>query len=163
MNTLKNTLLVSTLGLASLLFIPNVAVAQSSDHTSHGAHMSDSKMDDKKSEVIMGEGVVHSVNQDEHKINITHQPIPEIKWPTMTMDVVVAEGVDLTTLSPDDAIKFHIELGDDKIYRITHIMKDEASEHHMDKEHCEAGTDCPMHHEMKVPKSDQNDGHDHQH
>ena len=40
----------------------------------------------------------------------------------MTMDLDVAEGVDLSALKPEQNINFYIVLGDDKFYRITKIM-----------------------------------------
>jgi len=33
-----------------------------------------------------GTGTVNSVDPAQHKINLSHQPIPEIGWPAMTME-----------------------------------------------------------------------------
>ena len=67
------------------------------------------------------------------------------------MDLDVAEGVDLSTLKPEQNIHFHIELGEDKVYRITKIMM--PKEGHQ----CEAGKDCSMH------GSQVHEGHEHDH
>ena len=33
-----------------------------------------------------GTGTINSVDPSQHKINLSHQPIPESGWPAMTMD-----------------------------------------------------------------------------
>jgi len=111
------------LGAATFIvmgFAPQ-ALADSSMHKSmdHGK-MSMEKMP------AMGSGIIHNIDIENSKINISHEAIPALKWPKMTMDIAVASGVDLGSLSPDDAIKFHIELGEDKVYRITKIMKSQT-------------------------------------
>lgn len=114
---MKNTF--KTLLLASALVLPIAAHAESSGHD-HGGHQHEAMQHE---EAVMGSGVIHSVSRMNNKINLTHAPIPALNWPEMTMDLAVAEGVDLKGLSSGQKIKFHIELGDDKIYRITKIMK----------------------------------------
>ena len=37
-----------------------------------------------------GTGTVNSVDPAQHKVNLSHNPIPEIGWPTMTMEFPVA-------------------------------------------------------------------------
>lgn len=71
----------------------------------------------------MGTGVIHSVSRMNRKVNMTHEPIPELNWPEMKMDLDVAKDVDLKGLSSGEKIQFNIELGEDKVYRITEIMK----------------------------------------
>jgi Cu(I)/Ag(I) efflux system protein CusF len=86
------------------------------DAQSHKSHSSGG-------EAVMGEGVIHSVSPADRKVNLTHEPIPALNWPGMTMDLDVAEGVDLQKLAPGDNVRFHIELGEDKVYRITEVME----------------------------------------
>ena len=142
MKTLKSTLCLGAIASMAMGFAPQ-AYADSSMHKSmeqHGQASAEQKE-------IMGSGVVHSIDLESRKINISHEPIPALKWPEMTMDLDVSEDVDLGALSPDDAIKFHIKLGADKVYRITKIMKADATHH--EGQQCEAGMDCPMHEGMK--------------
>ena len=47
-----------------------------------------------ESKVIMGKGVIHSVSKMNNKVNLTHEPIPALGWPEMTMDLAVADDVD---------------------------------------------------------------------
>ena len=142
MRSIKSTLYLGAIASMAMSFAPQ-AYADSGMHKSmeqHGQASAEHKE-------IMGSGVVHSIDLESRKINISHEPIPALKWPKMTMDLDVSEGVDLEALSPDDAIKFHIELGEDKVYRITKIM--ETGSAHHEGQQCEAGMDCPMHEGMK--------------
>jgi Cu(I)/Ag(I) efflux system protein CusF len=67
-------------------------------------------------------GTVNSVDPAQHKINVSHQPIPEIGWPAMTMDFAVAPNVDLRALKPGARINFTIEKGQGGIYEIHAIL-----------------------------------------
>ncbi len=103
------------------------------DHSSHGKMDHSGHDMSEDSAAVMGKGVVHSIDAENNKLNLTHEPIPALKWPKMTMDLAVAEGVDLSTLKPEQDIHFHVELGEDKVYRITKIMTPEAG--HGDHQH----------------------------
>ena len=61
-------------------------------------------------EAIEGVGVVNTVMVADRKVNLTHEPIPAIGWPVMTMGFAVAEDVDLAALKVGDRIRF--TLGD---------------------------------------------------
>lgn len=77
--------------------------------------MSDSPM-------IMGDGIIKSISADEQKINMEHEPIPAISWPSMTMDFKFKPGVDISGLKNGDAVRFHLEKGGDG-YVISSITK----------------------------------------
>lgn len=77
---------------------------------------------------IFSIGIIHHVMPDQSKINLTHEPIPEIGWPTMTMDFGVVGDVDLESLSDGDTIHFEIGRGADGMYVITAIHKMDHSE-----------------------------------
>jgi Cu/Ag efflux protein CusF len=66
-------------------------------------------------------GTINSVDPAQHKINVSHQPIPAIGWPAMTMDFAVAPSVDLRALKPGARINFTIEKGPDGMYQIQAI------------------------------------------
>jgi len=61
-------------------------------------------------------GVVEEMKTAEGKLNITHDPIPAIGWPTMTMDFRIGKDVELKDLKTGDRIEFTLqrdrELGD---------------------------------------------------
>lgn len=65
-----------------------------------------------------GTGIVNSVDPAARKINLSHQPIPEIGWPAMTMDFAVAPSVNLSTLKPGTGVKFTMEKGAGGMYEI---------------------------------------------
>lgn len=74
------------------------------------------------SPMIMGVGVIKSVTADQHKLNMQHEPIPAISWPSMTMDFQFKHGVDVSDLKNGDAVQFHLEKGEDG-YVISSITK----------------------------------------
>jgi len=68
-----------------------------------------------------GSGTVNSVDPAQHKVNLSHNPIPEIGWPAMTMDFPVAPSVDLRPLKPGARVNFTIEQGRGGTYEIKTI------------------------------------------
>ena len=62
---------------------------------------------------ITGTGVLHELEPNANRVNMTHDPIPAIDWPAMTMPFKVKPGVDLKAFSPDDKVEFDLEKGDD--------------------------------------------------
>ena len=65
-----------------------------------------------------GTGTVNSVDQTQHKVNLSHQPIPEIGWPAMTMEFPVAPSVDLKEIKPGTRVNFTIEQQPGGMYEI---------------------------------------------
>jgi Cu(I)/Ag(I) efflux system protein CusF len=63
-------------------------------------------------------GTVNAVDPTGHKINVSHQPIPAIGWPAMTMDFAVAPSVDLSRIKPGSRINFSLERGKDGMYQV---------------------------------------------
>lgn len=63
-------------------------------------------------------GTVNSVDPTQHKLNISHDPIPEIGWPAMTMEFPVAPSVDLRSVKPGMRVNFTIEQGQGGMYQI---------------------------------------------
>ena len=68
-----------------------------------------------------GTGTVNSVDPAQHKINLSHQPIPEIGWPAMTMEFPVAPSIDLKSVKPGARVNFTIEQGQGGMYEIRAI------------------------------------------
>lgn len=68
-----------------------------------------------------GTGTVNSVDPAQHKLNISHQPIPEIGWPAMTMEFPVALAVDLKAIKPSTRVNFTIEQQPGGMYEIKAI------------------------------------------
>ncbi len=64
---------------------------------------------------------VNSVNAGERKINLSHEPIPAIKWPSMTMDFAVASSVDLSQVQPGAKVRFTLTRGAGGTYTVEAI------------------------------------------
>ena len=65
--------------------------------------------------------VIHSVDVAGAKVNLTHEPMPALGWPKMTMDLPVTRTVDLSKVKPGSDVMVTIKLGRDKQYRVTAI------------------------------------------
>jgi Cu/Ag efflux protein CusF len=70
---------------------------------------------------VHGTGTVNSVDPAQHKVNVSHTPIPEIGWPAMTMDFPAAPSVDLRALKPGARVNFTIEKKPGGMYEIQAI------------------------------------------
>jgi Copper binding periplasmic protein CusF len=63
-----------------------VAAAPAEGRTPALQHRSDMQMAHAGDNDAHGIGTVNSVDPAQHKVNLSHNPIPEIGWPAMTMD-----------------------------------------------------------------------------
>lgn len=81
---------------------------------------------------VWGKGVVNSVMADHRMVNISHEPMDELDWPSMTMDFTVADSVDFKALQAGQALHFELTKKADNSYLISaiHIMD---STHMMDE------------------------------
>jgi Cu/Ag efflux protein CusF len=68
-----------------------------------------------------GTGTVNSVDPAQHKVNLSHNPIPEIGWPAMTMEFPVAPSIDLAAIKPGTRVNFTIEQQPGGMYEIRAI------------------------------------------
>jgi Cu/Ag efflux protein CusF len=87
----------------------------------HRQHMSKMQMAHAGHNDAHGTGTVNSVDPAEHKVNLSHSPIPEIGWPAMTMDFPVAASVDLKTIKAGTRVNFTIQQGQGGMYEIKAI------------------------------------------
>lgn len=70
---------------------------------------------------VQGAGTVNSADPARRKINLSHNAIPSIGWPPMTMDFAVAPSVDLGTIKPGGPVTFTMKQGGDGMYVIQSI------------------------------------------
>jgi Cu(I)/Ag(I) efflux system membrane fusion protein len=85
------------------------------------------EMDDNKPDVILSiraVGTVDRVMAGHGMLTITHEPIPDIGWPVMTMDFQAGAEVDLSLLRVGDRIHFELARNDGGTYVVTaiHVM-----------------------------------------
>lgn len=66
-------------------------------------------------------GTVNAIDVGKGVINLTHDPIPSLGWPAMTMDFGVAPEVSLAGLAKGAKVSFTVVKGADGIFRIVAI------------------------------------------
>jgi Cu(I)/Ag(I) efflux system periplasmic protein CusF len=67
-------------------------------------------------------GTVNSIDTAQHTINLSHNPIPAIGWPAMTMDFAVAPSVDLGRIKPGSRVDVSMEKGKGGMYEIRSVQ-----------------------------------------
>ncbi len=70
---------------------------------------------------VMAHGVVNSVNKGDRTVNLSHEPISALGWPSMTMDMKVSDDVDLAKVPVGPPIDFTMGRGSDGIYVVKTI------------------------------------------
>jgi len=75
-------------------------------------------------ELVRGIGLVHVIKPDQKSVNLTHDPIPEIGWPAMTMDLGLSESAraQVSQVMPGMVIEFTLERDQDGIFQIGDIQ-----------------------------------------
>ena len=104
---------------AALLLAPPLAGMEHGDHDAHDAHDAQGDM----AETVRATAVVHAIGGD--TVNLTHDPIPEIGWPAMTMDLPILEGAHIGGVAPGDTATVTLEKGPDGLYGVRMLMRAE--------------------------------------
>ena len=104
--------------LALLGLSASAAVAQ----TSHGMDHSAMPMSSAEIEgAVHAKAVVNSIG--EGSANVSHDPIPEIGWPAMTMDMPLLENAEMMgEIAAGDEVTLMLVKGEDGMYAIGAIM-----------------------------------------
>lgn len=68
-----------------------------------------------------GKGTINKVDNAAGSVNISHEAIPAIKWPAMTMDIKVADKKILSGVKPGQAVSFGLAKDPKAGYVISHI------------------------------------------
>ncbi len=85
--------------------------------------------DQIKSEEISSTGILRQIIADERKIKLFHAPIPELKWPTMTMDFQLQKGLAVPTWPAGTKVQFKLRKLDEFTFEISRITKREKTTH----------------------------------
>lgn len=94
---LKTLMMAAVFGLT---LNPALAMAETSMDSMSG-------MDTKESAgPVQSRGVITAINTEKRKVTLSHEPIPELNWPRMTMGFSVAPEVKLDGLSKNDPVVF---------------------------------------------------------
>lgn len=104
--------------IALMPFALAVGDAQAQGHSGMSMPMGSSQAEGEKP---TGVGTVNAVKASERKVNLSHEPIPAIKWPSMTMDFPTASSVDLSQVKPGTKVQFTLSRGANGTYTIESI------------------------------------------
>ncbi len=76
-----------TLGVLAVLSASVYAAGGSMNGMDHSGHMAMTQGESTQTaqHAVAAKGVVKSVDMKSGKVTISHEPIPELKWPAMTM------------------------------------------------------------------------------
>jgi Cu/Ag efflux protein CusF len=103
---------------ALAVFVLAVAFAQPglAAEPDHGDHHTA----DQAGPAVKLHGVVNSINAAAGRVNITHDPVPELKWPAMKMNFKAHDPAMLKDLEPGMTVDFEIQkMGNE--YHLTSI------------------------------------------
>ena len=108
-----------TLTLVAALFSASAAVAQMNhgnmDHSN--MYMSDEQMEG----AVHTKAVINTISEE--MANVSHEPIPEIGWPAMTMDLALAPDARMMgDIAAGDSVTLMLIKGNDGMYMIGAIM-----------------------------------------
>jgi membrane fusion protein, copper/silver efflux system len=79
-------------------------------------------------ETVEGTGTVDGVMVSHGMIDLTHDPIPALDWPVMSMSFFTLDGVSLEGLSEGDSVNFTLRQNNDGQWRIASISGPDASQ-----------------------------------
>lgn len=72
-------------------------------------------------EAASGKGTVNKIDPAGASVNLSHEAIPAIKWPAMTMDIMVADKTVLNGVKPGQTVAFGLTKDPKAGYVITRI------------------------------------------
>lgn len=72
-------------------------------------------------EAASGKGTVNAIDKANGVVNISHEAIPALKWPAMTMDFKVADKNTLSHVKSGQAVNFGLNKDPHAGYVISHI------------------------------------------
>jgi len=108
--------------ISGIILSSSMAMAQSTDHSTmdHGNMAMDETMVEDGVHV---KAVVNSFG--EGTVNVSHDPIPEIGWPAMTMDMPLMENAEMMgEIEVGAPITMMLVKGDDGMYSVAALMAD---------------------------------------
>ncbi|HRO36021.1 efflux RND transporter periplasmic adaptor subunit [Thauera sp.] len=71
-------------------------------------------------------GTLEAIELETRSLTLSHAPIPELKWPRMTMDFQLADPALVEGVAPGSAVRFSFEVGEPGEYVVTRIEAAQA-------------------------------------
>ncbi|MEH6645340.1 copper-binding protein [Sulfitobacter sp.] len=117
---------MKTLCLALCVLVLNapLAIAQTTHSSANHSTMDHSNMTmshEKMEGALHTKAIVNSFGDG--TVNVSHEPIPDIGWPAMTMDLTLLPDAQMMgDVAAGDAVTFMLIKGEDGMYAIGAIM-----------------------------------------
>lgn len=109
---MKHTVLASAFLALAALLSPALASEKAMDH---------SAMESSEVREAKAPAVIHAIDADKGMVKVTHDPVPEIGWPKMTMDLPVTRRVDLSAVEEGANVVLTLKKGMDNRFRVIAI------------------------------------------
>lgn len=77
----------------------------------------------KNISIVEGTGKLNAINSETRTINISHEPISQVDWPAMTMDISVAEDINLEKIRDWHLVRFYMARDNAGMYFIRRIER----------------------------------------
>lgn len=111
--------LLTCAAVLGLLGATGTAVVAQDTHNKN--HSSMNKSTEAMEGAVHAKAVVNSI--EDGMVNVTHDPIPEIGWPAMTMDLPVLPNAKMMdSVKPGDAVTMMLVKGKDGLFAIQALM-----------------------------------------
>jgi Cu/Ag efflux protein CusF len=98
--------LILTLILTVALFTAVPGAVYAAGHGSHSSGHAAPQPGPETTRIYTTTGVLNSVDKAAGKLSITHEPVPALGWPAMTMRFSVEDAALLEGVKPGDKLRF---------------------------------------------------------
>lgn len=111
---------IITLAIA-LALTASPALADNTSHSSsgHGTHNQENT-ERSEGKMVHTTATLNAVADD--SLNVSHPPIPALKWPAMTMDLPLLEGAKVGDIAAGDKVMLMLMPNEDGSYGISSVM-----------------------------------------
>ena len=96
----------TTLALTVAALIAFPGAVRAADHGSHGSGHGNTHATEQKAQIYTTTGMVNGVDKAAGKATITHEPVPALGWPAMTMGFAFEDASLLEDLKAGDKVRF---------------------------------------------------------
>ena len=118
---MKQTLLKVAMAGGFIALLAGVGAAFADSMKAHKGHDMSMMKSANAAGTASVNAVINKIDSAKKSINVTHDPIPALKWPKMTMDMAVTKRVDLSKVKAGESVVLSLKQGRDKQYRVTEI------------------------------------------
>lgn len=109
------------LSFMSLLALTGAVQVHAASHSSGTDHSTMHMSSDMVEGAVHAKGKINSIGDG--TVNVSHDPIPAIGWPAMTMDLPLMEGAEIKEdLAAGDEVIMMLIKGNDGMYGISALM-----------------------------------------